>query len=85
MADSSVALTTNTTSATAATPAKRNVPIFVADGLRNGAVNATDMPTLYALRNSGVNFSNSYSLFPTFTTPNAKAVLPQFVAVMQPL
>ncbi|MBD2415998.1 nucleotide pyrophosphatase [Nostoc calcicola FACHB-389] len=52
----------------------RNVIIFVADGLRNGSVNATDTPTLYSIRQQGVNFSNSHSLFPTFTTPNASAI-----------
>ncbi|MDZ8184908.1 MAG: alkaline phosphatase family protein [Nostoc sp. ChiSLP02] len=52
----------------------RNVIIFVADGLRNGSVNPTDTPTLYSIRQQGVNFTNSHSLFPTFTTPNASAI-----------
>ncbi|MBN3881787.1 MAG: alkaline phosphatase family protein [Nostoc sp. JL34] len=52
----------------------RNVIIFVADGLRNGSVNPTDTPTLYSIRQQGVNFANSHSLFPTFTTPNASAI-----------
>jgi hypothetical protein len=52
----------------------RNVIIFVADGLRNGSVNQTDAPTLYALRQLGVDFPNSHALFPTFTTPNASAI-----------
>ena len=52
----------------------RNVIIFVADGLRNGSVNMTDMPTLYALRQGGVWFANSHSLFPTFTSANASAM-----------
>ncbi len=56
-----------------ATPA-RNVIIFVADGLRPGAVNPTDAPTLTALRKLGVNFQNSHAIFPTFTTPNAAAI-----------
>ena len=47
----------------------RNVVIFVADGLRAGSVNPTDAPTLYSIQQQGVNFSNSHSLFPTFTTP----------------
>lgn len=54
--------------------APRNVVIFVADGLRPGSVNAQDAPTLYALREHGVNFLNSHSLYPTFTTPNASAI-----------
>lgn len=52
----------------------RNVAIFVADGLRYGSVNPIDTPTLYSLRQEGVNFTDSYSLFPTFTTPNASAI-----------
>ncbi|MDZ8054664.1 MAG: alkaline phosphatase family protein [Aulosira sp. ZfuVER01] len=52
----------------------RNVIIFVADGLRNGSVNPIDTPTLYSVRQQGVNFTNSHSLFPTFTTPNASAI-----------
>ncbi len=51
-----------------------NAIIFVADGLRPDAINATDAPTLFALRQQGVNFTNSHSLFPTFTTPNAAAI-----------
>jgi arylsulfatase A-like enzyme len=52
----------------------RNVIIFVADGLRNGSVSQADAPTLYALRQLGVNFQNSHAVFPTFTTPNAAAI-----------
>ena len=57
-----------------ATAPKRNVIVFVADGLRPGSINATDTPTLYSIRQNGVNFTNSHSLFPTFTTPNASAI-----------
>src|SRR5262245_12135123 len=57
----------------------RNVLIFVADGLRAGSVNPTDAPTMNDIITSGgslngVNFSNSHSVFPTFTTPNAAAI-----------
>jgi glycerophosphoryl diester phosphodiesterase/arylsulfatase A-like enzyme len=52
----------------------RNVLIFVADGLRYGSVTPENAPTLYSIRQQGVNFSNSHSLFPTFTTPNASAI-----------
>ena len=52
----------------------RNVVIFVADGLRGGSVNATDAPTMFWIRNQGVSFVNSHSLFPTFTTANASAI-----------
>lgn len=57
-----------------ASPAARNVVIFVADGLRADSVNASDAPTMWALRHEGVSFPNSHSLFPTFTTPNASAI-----------
>lgn len=54
--------------------ARRNVIVFVADGLRHGSVNAKDTPALWQLRTEGVDFRNSYSLFPTFTTANASAI-----------
>lgn len=53
---------------------KNNVIIFVADGLRRGSVNAEDMPTFLRLRTTGVDFRNSHSVFPTFTTANASAI-----------
>jgi arylsulfatase A-like enzyme len=68
--DANVAASTTGSSSTP----QRNVLIFVADGLRYGSVNPTDTPTLYSLRQEGVNFANSHSLFPTFTTPNASAI-----------
>ena len=52
----------------------RNVIIFVADGLRYGSVTEKDAPTLYRLRQLGVDFPNGHALFPTFTTPNASAI-----------
>ncbi len=52
----------------------RNIVIFVFDGLRSGSVNAVDAPTMFWIRNHGVNFVNSHSLFPTFTTANASAI-----------
>ncbi len=55
-------------------PTGRNVIILVADGLRQSSINPEDAPTLYSLRQAGVNFVNSHSLFPTFTTPNASAI-----------
>lgn len=60
--------------ATAAPPAHRNVIIFVADGLRPGSVNAQDTPALWKVRQQGVNFANSHSLYPTVTTANASAI-----------
>ncbi len=56
------------------TTGPRNVLIFVFDGLRAGSVNAVDAPTMFWIRNHGVNFANSHSLFPTFTTANASAI-----------
>jgi len=53
---------------------KRNVIIFIADGLRHGSVNPTDSPTLWQLRLRGVHFMNSHSIFPTFTTANASVM-----------
>ena len=52
----------------------RNIIIFVADGLRAGSVTASVAPTMLSLRNGGVYFANSHSLFPTFTTANASAI-----------
>ena len=52
----------------------RNIVIFVFDGLRSGSVNAVDAPTMFWIRNHGVSFANSHSLFPTFTTANASAI-----------
>jgi arylsulfatase A-like enzyme len=52
----------------------RNIVIFVFDGLRAGSVNAVDSPTMFWIRNHGVSFANSHSLFPTFTTANASAI-----------
>lgn len=51
-----------------------NVVLFVPDGLRALAVNAAHAPALDALAKEGVSFSNSHSLFPTFTMPNASAM-----------
>lgn len=47
--------------------------LFVPDGLRAAVVDKTTAPTLAAIRDQGVNFRNSHSLFPTFTTANASA------------
>ena len=51
-----------------------NVVLFVADGLRGGVVNAQTAPTMDALLKRGVRFTNSHSLFPTFTTANASGM-----------
>jgi predicted AlkP superfamily pyrophosphatase or phosphodiesterase len=54
--------------------AQHNAIIFVADGLRPDWVNSTDTPNLNEIREKGVTFLNSHSLFPTFTTSNASAI-----------
>jgi arylsulfatase A-like enzyme len=56
------------------TQPRRNILIFVFDGLRAGSVNAVDSPTMFSIREHGVSFANSHSLFPTFTTANASAI-----------
>ena len=53
---------------------RRNVILFIADGLRHDSVSPVDTPTLLALRKRGVHFVNSHSLYPTLTTPNASAI-----------
>ena len=52
----------------------RNVIIFVADGLRYGIVNKDTAPTFFDIRQRGVDFRNSHSLYPTVTTANASAI-----------
>ena len=51
-----------------------NIVLFVPDGLRAQIVDASTAPALADLRETGVNFTNSHSLFPTFTTANASAL-----------
>src|ERR1700693_6338690 len=61
-----------TASAQNSTP--RNVILFVPDGLRGRIVTAQTAPAMAEVRDKGVNFRNSHSLFPTFTTANASAM-----------
>src|SRR5690242_9771261 len=51
-----------------------NVILYVADGLRAGMVTGKNAPTMTALMQRGVRFTNPHSLFPTFTTANASAM-----------
>src|SRR5690349_10788353 len=60
-----------TVAAAAETP--HNLILFVPDGLRSQIVEEKTAPTFARLRDEGVNFLNSHSLFPTFTTANASA------------
>jgi arylsulfatase A-like enzyme len=55
-------------------PPPNNVILFVADGLRSGIVNPRTAPALAAVRDEGVDFANSHSVFPTVTTVNAAAL-----------
>ena len=51
-----------------------NVILFVPDGLRGRIVSPETAPAMAEVRDHGVNFKNSHSLFPTFTTANASAM-----------
>ncbi len=51
-----------------------NVILFVADGLRPGMVNPQTAPAMAELMARGVRFTNTHSLFPTFTTANASGM-----------
>ena len=54
--------------------AQQNVILFVADGLRAAAVSPERAPTFARIRDTGVNFANSHSVFPTITTANASVI-----------
>ena len=54
--------------------APHNVILFVTDGLRAVMVDKDTAPALTELRDKGVNFRNSHSMFPTVTTANASAM-----------
>jgi hypothetical protein len=51
-----------------------NLVLFVPDGLRGRIVTPQTAPAMAEVRDKGVNFKNSHSLFPTFTTANASAM-----------
>ena len=53
--------------------APHNLILFVPDGLRSQIITAVTAPTMARLRSEGVDFTNSHSLYPTFTTTNASA------------
>ena len=48
--------------------------IVVMDGLRPDSINLEDTPTLFRLRQEGVNYINSHSVFPTVTRVNAAVI-----------
>ena len=57
-----------------ATP--HNIILFVPDGLRGKIVTPDSAPAMAEVRDKGVNFKNSHSLFPTFTMANGSAMSP---------
>src|ERR1700678_2925461 len=62
------------TAASAQNDRPRNLILFVPDGLRGRIVTPQTAPAMAEVRDKGVNFRNSHSLFPTFTTANASAL-----------
>src|SRR3954468_15990191 len=58
----------------AQTNTPRNLILFVPDGLRGRIVTSQTAPAMAELRDKGVNFRNSHSLFPTFTMANGSAM-----------
>jgi arylsulfatase A-like enzyme len=70
----STALLATLMSAALAEPRPHNVVLYVADGLRPGMVNEQTAPAIAALLARGVRFTNTHSLFPTFTTANASGM-----------
>lgn len=54
-------------------PTPTRTIIMVWDGLRPDSVTATDTPNLYALRQTGANFSDNHATYPTFTMMNGSS------------
>src|SRR5205807_4046950 len=67
-----IALAAGSASAQNASP--RNLILFVPDGLRGRIVTPQTAPAMAEVRDTGVNFKNSHSLFPTFTMANGSAM-----------
>ena len=51
-----------------------NLILFVPDGLRGRIVTPDTAPAMAEIRDKGVHFKNSHSLFPTFTMANGSAM-----------
>jgi hypothetical protein len=60
--------------AAAQPPHPHSIILFIPDGLRALKVTPRTAPTMAMIRDKGVNFKNSHSLFPTFTTANASGM-----------
>ena len=54
-------------------PTPTRTIIMVWDGLRPDSVTATDTPNLYALRQTGANFSDNHATYPSFTMMNGSS------------
>src|SRR5262245_61728312 len=67
-------ITLTASSALAQNATLRNLILFVPDGLRGGIVTPETAPAMAEIRDKGVNFRNSHSLFPTFTMANSSAL-----------
>src|SRR3954447_19082133 len=67
-----IVLTATAAQAQNATP--RNLILFVPDGLRGRIVTPQTAPAMAEVRDKGVHFKNSHSLFPTFTMANGSAI-----------
>jgi arylsulfatase A-like enzyme len=67
-------ITLTATAASAQNAAPRNLVLFVPDGLRGRIVTPQTAPAMAAVRDKGVHFKNSHSLFPTFTMANGSAM-----------
>jgi predicted AlkP superfamily pyrophosphatase or phosphodiesterase len=68
----STGLSTGLASAQNNTP--RNLILFIPDGLRALKITPETAPAMAEVRDKGVNFKNSHSLFPTFTMANGSAM-----------
>ena len=55
-------------------PERHNIILFVADGLRSEIVSPQTAPALAEVRDQGVDFADSHSVYPTVTTVNASAL-----------
>ena len=51
-----------------------NLILFVPDGLRGQIVSPQTAPAMADVRDKGINFKNSHSMFPTFTMANGSAL-----------
>src|SRR3954449_12083210 len=67
-------ITLTASAASAQNAAPRNLILFIPDGLRGRIVTPQTAPAMAAVRDNGVNFRNSHSLFPTFTMANGSAM-----------